>query len=77
MIYSTDTKHSYPFLMSRTPINAQMTYFEMEMSVYGVDNPDLGIGLTHGLADYSEYIGSSRYEVFYCSKNSAKAGAYV
>lgn len=70
-------KHSYAFLMSRTPINAQMTYFEMEVSVYGADNPDMGIGLTHGFADSSDYIGCSRYEVFYCSKNSARVGAYV
>uniref|UniRef100_K1PTH6 non-specific serine/threonine protein kinase n=1 Tax=Magallana gigas TaxID=29159 RepID=K1PTH6_MAGGI len=72
---SSDMKHSYAFLMSRTPINAQMTYFEMEVSVYGVDNPDMGIGLTHGFVDSSDYIGCSRYEVFYCSKNSARVGA--
>ena len=71
---STDTKHSYPCLISKTPINLRLTYFEMEVVQCGSDSNDLGLGVTHGWMESVDSVGYSHYEVFYNSKQGNKNG---
>ncbi|XP_062577865.1 uncharacterized protein LOC134239727, partial [Saccostrea cucullata] len=62
-----------PYMVSRTPINPQLTYFEMEIVASGTDG-EIGLGLTHNMPDNSETIGKSRYEIMFYTINTAGNG---
>ncbi|XP_061180809.1 uncharacterized protein LOC133189455 [Saccostrea echinata] len=64
---------SCPYMVSRTAINPKLTYFEMEVIASGNDG-EIGLGLTHNMPDTSDTIGKSRYEIMFCTSNSAGTG---
>jgi hypothetical protein len=63
-------------MISGTPINSQLTYFEMEVIAFSPETSEAGIGLTHTLADSLDVVGKSRHEIYYISSRDTKTGRY-